>query len=174
MLDGKRLVQCLIGHDTAKKGNSKKNRSRSPIKKKDDSAERQCVRKTGGQNPSGKDRLLRVSTAQQELIVTTERVNVGIHPHCKHVKKKKLTDGERIAHSDSQKKNRPPQHQSVDKRKEDNFTYLNVIQTGSKNGRSPNAPNDQKSTEWKLRSKKILQSTEIPTHKEVFKIKGRT
>ena len=54
MLDGKRLVQCLIGHDTAKKGKKKKNRSRSPIKKRDDSAERQCVRKTG-QNASGKE-----------------------------------------------------------------------------------------------------------------------
>ena len=31
----------------------------------------------------------------------------------------------------------------------DNFTSLNVIQTGSKNGRSPNAPTyDQRSAEW--------------------------
>ena len=46
--------KCLFGHDTVKKGKSKKNRSRSPIKKIDDSAERQCVRKTG-QSPSGKE-----------------------------------------------------------------------------------------------------------------------
>ena len=143
--------KCLFGHDTAEKGKNKKNRSRSPIKKTDDSAERQCVRKTE-QSPSGK-----------EHRPPCFNCTTGTHCH----------DRECHCWHSPALQTRQSQHQSFDKEKKKTNSHLNVIQTGSKNGRSPNAPPyDQKTTVWKEEQENFYKARRYQLHKEVFKTKG--
>ena len=55
----------------------------------------------------------------------------------------------------------------------DKFPSLNVIQTGGKNGRSPNAPPyDQRSTEWNEEQEEFARHEPYNFHKELSKMKG--
>ena len=65
-------------------------------------------------------------------------------------------------------------HQSLTRAKfRDKLQSLNVIQTDSKNDRSPNAPPyDQRSTEWNEKQEKFARHKAYNLHKELFKKKG--
>ena len=54
----------------------------------------------------------------------------------------------------------------------DTCPSLNVIHTGSKNGRSPNAPYDQTCTEWNEEQEELARHRAYKLHKELNKTKG--
>ena len=64
-------------------------------------------------------------------------------------------------------------HQSLERAKfRDQFPSLSAIQTGGKNGRSPNAPHyDQRSTEFNEEQEEFARHKAYNLHKELFKIK---
>ena len=66
-------------------------------------------------------------------------------------------------------------HQSLERAKfRDNFSFLNVFQTGENNGRSPKAPPyDQSSTEWNEEQEEFARKKAYKFHKEFLKVRGQ-
>ena len=141
--------KCLFGHDTAKKGEKQKESIKKPNQEKRRfSRTTMCQKERKSQSGKG-HRPPCLNRTRGTNCHDREGDCWHLHPHCKHVRKINCQIGKDCPLRHSQKKNRPSQHQSLDGGKfREKFTYLNVIQTGSKNGRSPNAPPyDQQSTE---------------------------